>query len=106
MQKKDPQAAENMDAIIDLWTKMLEADQVHDDTIVSNVELMQQRADNAVKILRENLKKLHAIALTAVMGARTSSFLPGTRTHLSRRLDVPVFSCGGPNMLCIPTCPI
>ena len=78
MQRKDPQAAENMDAIIDLWTKMMEADKAHDDTLVSNVELMQQRADDAVKILRENLKKLHAIALTAVMGARTSPVLPGT----------------------------
>ena len=57
------------DLIIDLWTKMLEADQVHDDTIVKNVETMQKQADEAVKVLRELLAKLHAIALSAVASA-------------------------------------
>jgi hypothetical protein len=58
-----------MDMIIDLWTKMLEADAVHDDKICSNVETMQRRADDAVEILREKLARLHAIALTAVASA-------------------------------------
>jgi len=57
------------DLIIELWTKMLEADQVHDDTIVKNVETMQKQADEAVKVLRELLAKLHAIALSAVASA-------------------------------------
>ena len=58
-----------MDMIIDLWTKMLEADAEHDETICSNVKTMQRRADTAVEILREKLARLHAIALTAVASA-------------------------------------
>ena len=58
-----------MDMIIDLWTKMLEADAEHDETICSNVETMQRRADTAVEILREKLARLHASALTAVASA-------------------------------------
>ena len=73
--RKDAEASENMDAIIDLWTKMLEADQVHDEKIVGNVQIMQQQADTAVKILQENLAKLHAISLTSVVGAGRSSLL-------------------------------
>ena len=52
IQKKDNATGEIMDMIIDLWTKMLEADAVHDDKICSNVETMQRRADEAVEILR------------------------------------------------------
>jgi hypothetical protein len=37
-----------VDETIDLWTKMLEADQVHDEKIVKNVETMQTSADAAV----------------------------------------------------------
>jgi hypothetical protein len=33
---------------LDLWTKMLEADHVHHDKIVENVETMQTSADSAV----------------------------------------------------------
>ena len=39
---------EVVDETIDLWTKMLEADQKHDDQIVDNVETMQTDADAAV----------------------------------------------------------
>ena len=69
LHKKDHATGEIMDMIIDLWTKMLEADAVHDDKICSNVETMQRRADEAVEILREKLARLHAIALTAVASA-------------------------------------
>jgi hypothetical protein len=48
---------------------MIDADQVHDDKIVDNVESMQKQADTAVAILREQLAKLHAIALGAVASA-------------------------------------
>ena len=48
---------------------MIEAEQVHDDKVVSNVTNMQAKADEAVTSLREQLAKLHAIALNAVAGA-------------------------------------
>ena len=48
---------------------MTEAEQVHDENIVSNVTHMQAKADEAVTSLRERLAKLHAIALSAVAGA-------------------------------------
>ena len=48
---------------------MIEAEQVHEETIVSNVTHMQAKADEAVTNLRERLAKLHAIALSAVAGA-------------------------------------
>ena len=67
--KKDEATVKVVDEIVDLWNKMIEADQVHDDTIVSNVEKLQRDADQAVKKLRELLAKLHAIALTAVQAA-------------------------------------
>ena len=71
-----------MDAIIDLWTKMMEADQLHDEKIVSNVRIMQQQADKAVKMLQENLTKLHAISLTSIVGAgQSSSALVWPCTH-------------------------
>jgi hypothetical protein len=69
LHKKDTATGEIMDMIIDLWTKMLEADAEHDEKICSNVEIMQRRADDAVEILREKLARLHAIALTAVASA-------------------------------------
>lgn len=67
--KKDAETGKTIDEIIDLWTKMIEADAVHDDKIVSNVEQMQRKADEAVEILREKLARLHVIALTAVASA-------------------------------------
>ena len=67
--KKDAETGKTIDEIIDLWTKMLEADAVHDDKIVSNVEQMQRKADEVVEILREKLARLHGIALTAVASA-------------------------------------
>ena len=67
--KKDAETGKTMDEIIDLWTKMIEADAVHDDKIVSNVEQMQRKADEAVEILREKLARLHVIALSAVASA-------------------------------------
>ena len=48
---------------------MIEAEQAHDEKIVTNVTHMQAKADEAVTNLREQLAKLHAIALTAVAGA-------------------------------------
>ena len=48
---------------------MIEAEQVHDEKIVSNVTHMQAKADEAVTSLRERLAKLHAIALSAVASA-------------------------------------
>jgi len=48
---------------------MTEAEQVHEEKIVSNVRHMQAKADEAVTNLRERLAKLHAIALSAVAGA-------------------------------------
>ena len=80
--KREKDITDNMDEIIDLWTKMLEADQAHDDKIVSNVRDMQRGADEAVRILREQLAKLHAIALSAVAGA--GSPLALVRAGLSR----------------------
>ena len=71
--KKDEATIKVVDEIVDLWNKMIEADQVHDDTIVNNVEKLQRDADQAVKNLRELLAKLHAIALTAVQAASSGT---------------------------------
>ena len=57
------------DVVVYTRTKMTDEEQVHDDKIVSNVTHMQAKADEAVTSLREQLAKLHAIALNAVAGA-------------------------------------
>ena len=84
-----------MDDIIDLWTKMMEAEQVRVETIVSNVEAMQREADQSVRILREELGKLHATALTAVANeGRSVLYLQRVRVPTLARL--PVTSCSRP----------
>mmetsp|Transcript_95732 Transcript_95732/g.139837 ORF Transcript_95732/g.139837 Transcript_95732/m.139837 type:complete len:567 (+) Transcript_95732:81-1781(+) len=69
VQKNDQETGREVDETIDLWTKMLEADQVHDEKIVQNVEAMQTTADKIVRSLREHLAQLHAISMTAIAGA-------------------------------------
>ena len=69
---------------------MLEADQVHDDTVVRNVEAMQKQADFAVNVLKEHLAKLHVIALSAVASAAS---IAATEAELYAELSREKLAC-------------
>ena len=48
------------------WGKMLEADQIHDEKVVSNVETMQSKADLEVSLSRARLRSL-SISLSCAL---------------------------------------
>ena len=58
---QDRDVASIVDESITLWTNMLEADAVHDQTIVDNVQAMQLEGIIFVKKLKELLAQLRAI---------------------------------------------
>lgn len=49
---KDTYASNTVDETIQLWTKMWEADHVHDQTIVSNVQELLEHARSLVESLQ------------------------------------------------------
>ena len=65
-----PQQIESVvDQTIDLWGKMLEAHMVHDEKIVSNVHDLQTKAETSLIGLRERLRELRFLSLSALSGA-------------------------------------
>eukprot|EP00960_Hanusia_phi_P055154 762890-Hanusia_phi.AAC.11 len=60
VKQQDKHVASIVDESIVLWTNMLEADAVHDQTIVDNVQAMQQEGIIFVKKLKELLAQLRA----------------------------------------------
>ncbi|EKX36879.1 hypothetical protein GUITHDRAFT_116901 [Guillardia theta CCMP2712] len=61
VKSQDRDVASIVDESITLWTNMLEADAVHDQTIVDNVQAMQLEGIIFVKKLKELLAQLRAI---------------------------------------------
>ncbi len=55
---RDTAAADIVDACIQLWTRMLIADTVHDNKIVENVQFLQQDCVSMLAELRQCLLKL------------------------------------------------
>ena len=51
------------------WSKMMEADAIHDDKIVSNVEQMQNQADKEVNTICriQNTKRIYTILLRSII---------------------------------------
>ncbi|MGB1600878.1 MAG: hypothetical protein ACPIOQ_49525, partial [Promethearchaeia archaeon] len=65
-----PQQIESVvDETIDLWGKMLEAHMVHDEKIVSNVHDLQTKAETSLIGLRQRLRELRFLSLSALSGA-------------------------------------
>ena len=65
-----PQQIESVvDQTIDLWGKMLEAHMVQDEKIVSNVHDLQTKAETSLIGLRERLRELRFLSLSALSGA-------------------------------------
>ena len=58
MHSRDTVLSGIIDNLIDLWSKMVNADYEHDTKIASNVEGLQLRADEAAKSLADKLAKL------------------------------------------------
>jgi len=67
--KAEEQAVAVVEETTQLWNKMMEADQVHDEKIVSNVMVMQAAAGLSVRKLREHLKHLHSLSASILSGA-------------------------------------
>jgi hypothetical protein len=57
---KDAIASSTVDETIQLWTKMWEADLVHDQTIVGNVQALLQRARALVDTLQVSVRFVHS----------------------------------------------
>ena len=64
LSKSDDEALALAHQTIQLWNHLGEAGQVHDETIVSNVQKMQADADASVRKLRALLEKLHSLSLS------------------------------------------
>ena len=60
-----------MDQIIELWTNMTNATYEHEEEMIASVQGMQSEADAAVRTLRSQLERLHAIILMAERGEHT-----------------------------------
>lgn len=71
-----------VDNLIDLWSKMVNADHEHDIKIASNVERLQLRADETAKSLAEKLAKLRLASAEA-----NNKHLPGHEPSLAFDTD-------------------
>ena len=58
MADKDTFASATVDETLQLWTKMWEADHVHDQTIVANVQALLTRAVSLVDALQHEIAAL------------------------------------------------
>ena len=58
-----------VDETISLWSRMQEAEVRFNEKLVHNVHSLQATTDQAVRSLREQLKKLHSISRSAVSGS-------------------------------------
>ena len=67
--RRDAETGACVDETIELWSKMVEVDQAHDEQIVKNVEQMQGRAHEAVCRLRALLGQLHQVSSDAISGS-------------------------------------
>lgn len=67
--KAEEEAGALVEETMQLWNKMMEADQVHDEKIVSNVMTMQSAADSSVRTLRSHLEHLHSLSTSILSGA-------------------------------------
>jgi hypothetical protein len=104
--KHDDGSVKVIDQVIELWGKMMQMQQEHDDKIVAKVQKMQGDADSAVRNLQVLLGKVHAVSCeqqAAIAQLPAASLLSVEKRDAGRvRLGAGAPDAGGARGLPLP----